>query len=203
MRAEEKWIRRFYADIWEMGHILFHQAKTAKGAKRLLRGMQARWISMMDHPERHPEVPHDEEAYALLNGWSNRLELYWKNLFHCYSNPHIPATNNEMERVILDLKQLERILSRSPRPGDRFIRHAATNAMVVGRPELPGETFLVRCGQKAIEQAVTRLRAQRKQHGIGVTACRDWPRARDRLLAQWKEATGHAPAMVDRHAEAA
>jgi len=176
-----------------MGKILFSTAKTVKGAKRLLRKMQERWLSLMDRPELHPNVPNDEEAYALLDGWSDRLELYWPGLFHCYANPHIPATNNELERIIRDLKQLERVLSRNPKPADRFVRNAEMNALVIGRLDLPGEEFLIGCGQEAIRQAEARLRARKKRLSIGNRVLRNWPRERTSFVERWREAARDQP----------
>lgn len=140
----------------------------------------------------------DEDSYVLLATWCNQTENYWPGLFHCYADPRIPATNNDMERLIKKIKQLERVLSKNPNPAIRFILHAATNALVTGRPELPGAEFLARCGPTVIRETEARLRAQQKRRGVGWLAIRNFDGAKERLLESWRMACAEADAAESR-----
>jgi len=181
-RDDEKWVRRFYAEIYAVADVLFVKAKTTQGAKRLLREMREEWASQLTRVTSDA----DGRAWALLANWCNQTDNYWQGLFHCYADPRIPATNNDMEHLIKEMKQLERVLSRNPNPAIRFILHAATNALVTGRPSLPGADYLARCGADAMHQAETRLRADRKRRGVGWRAIRNFKDAKVSLLERWK-----------------
>ncbi len=43
LKADEQWIRKYYADIWSVGNILIREAKNTKGAKRRLRELKEGW----------------------------------------------------------------------------------------------------------------------------------------------------------------
>lgn len=128
----------------------------------------------------------DEDSWTLLATWCNQTDNYWPGLFHCYADPRIQATNNDMERLIKKIKQLERVISKNPNPANRFILHAATNALVTGRPELPGAEFLARCDPAMILQTEACLRAQQKRRGVGWRALRNFEGAKEGLLEAWR-----------------
>ena len=50
------------------------------------------------HQTRHPK----------LEVISERLEMYWKNLFYCYDDKRIPRTNNDIEKSFNALKRIKR-----------------------------------------------------------------------------------------------
>lgn len=50
------------------------------------------------HQTRHPK----------LKVIPDRLELYWKFLFHCYDDKRIPRTNNDLEKSFNTLKRIKR-----------------------------------------------------------------------------------------------
>lgn len=183
-RDDEERVRRFYADIREVGDILFIKAKTTNGAKRLLREMKDKWMAEMTRYA----ASGDADAWSMLAGWCNQTDTYWPGLFHCYADPRIPATNNDIERLIKEMKQLERVLSKNPRPATRFIMHAPTNAMVTSRPQLPGAEFLARLGPEVIRQTEARLRGERKRRGVGWRAIRNFKGAKATLVERWEEA---------------
>lgn len=183
-RDDEERIRRFYEDIREVADILFVKAKTTKGAKRLLREMRAKWMSEANRYA----ASGDAEAWGMLMTWCNQTDNYWPGLFHCYADPRIPATSNDIERLIKAMKQLERILSRSPRPGTRFILNAPVNALVTSHPQLPEAESLANLGPRVLQQVEARLRSERTRRGIGWRATRNLKAAKVTLLTRWKDA---------------
>jgi hypothetical protein len=189
-RDDEERIRRFYEDIRDVADILFVKAKTTKGAKRMLRGMRAKWMS---EANRYASCG-DKEAWGMLMTWCNQTDNYWPGLFHCYADPRIPGTSNDIERLIKEMKQLERLLSRSPRPAARFILNAPTNALLTSHPELPGAAALARLGPDVLEQAEDRLRSERKRRGVGWRAIRNFKAAKASLLERWDDACKEADA---------
>jgi len=90
-RDKEKWIRTFYADIWELHKILFGEGRTAKGAKRLMREMMRRWEKKLR------KLDHDDPGAGVLAQWLKQTKSHWPGLFHCYADPRIPHTNNDGE----------------------------------------------------------------------------------------------------------
>ncbi len=130
----------------------------------------------------------DEEALSMLAKWCDQTDTYWPGLFHCYADPRIPATSNDVERLIKDMKQLERLLSRNPRPAARFILHAPTNAIVTSHPELPGAEFLARLGPDVLRTAEARLQSVRVKRSIGWRTIRNFKKAKATVLERWKDA---------------
>lgn len=53
---------------------------------------------LVKHQTRHPK----------LEVISERLEMYWKYLFHCYDDKRIPRTNNDLEKSFNTLKRIKR-----------------------------------------------------------------------------------------------
>ena len=150
--------------------------------------MKDKWASAL----KRAAIIDDEDAWIMLATWCEQTDNYWPGLFWCYSDPRIPATNNALEQLIKEMKQLERVLSRNPRPAIRFILHAATNALVTSRPQLPGADFLAQLGAEAIQKAEARLRSERKQRGVRWRAIRDFDGAKIRLLEHWEQACQEA-----------
>ena len=185
MRHNEEWLRRFYAEIFEVKRILFAEGQTVKGAKRLLRKMRDRWVQRL---LRSTNLS-DDKDYEILGAWCNKTDNYWPGLFHCYSDPRIPGTNNGMEIFIKEIKQLERHLSQNPNPATRVIRHAATNAIATTRPELPGKEFLARCSPQLIAQAEASLKAKRKTLGAARYARRNIDAFAENALERWRRAS--------------
>lgn len=181
-------MRQFYAEILDIRKFLFAKAQTAKGAKRLLRKKRERWLSRILRSASTAD-PEDGVIYAT---WCNQVDSYWPGLFHCYADPRIPNTNNDMERFIKEMKQLERFLSRNPNPAVRFLRNAATTALVVTRPELPGERFLASRTAADLRMAADVLLAQRKKFGAAQMVRRDVTKFAAHTVARWKEANQSA-----------
>lgn len=164
-----------------MRHILFREQQTAKGAKRELLKLRDGWERRLRSPRC------DEQTRSILSAWCEQTDSYWPGLFHCYGNPHIPATNNGTEQLIKETKQLERLLSRSPKPAVRFIRHAATNAKVRGWPRLPGKEFLASRSIEQLRDAERQLRERRRQQGVQSRARRDIDGFAQEVLKRWKQ----------------
>lgn len=182
-------IHQFYDDIWNVREILFEEGQTAKGAKRRLRELRESWERRL----RNPQSPEDIKAAGMFKAWCDQTYSYWPGLFHCYGDFRIPATNNEMERFIKEMKQLERKLSRNPNPELRFIRHAAINALLAHRPSLPDETFLASVSAHDWKAAEQSLAAQRRKLGLSRLIRRDPDRFADLILEQWKQALTATP----------
>ena len=104
-QTRENDIRRFYDDIWSVGEILFSDGQTKKGAKRLLQKLRKTWERRL----LHPECEEDVKAEAVLRKWCEQRDSYWPGLFHCYGDYRIPGSNNDIERFINDMKQLEQL----------------------------------------------------------------------------------------------
>ena len=129
----------------------------------------------------------------MLSDWCDQTDSYWLGLFHCYGDFRIPATNNEMERFIKEMKQLERTLSRNPNPEIRFIRHAAINALLASRPSLPGEDFLANVNAQEVKAAVRRLASRRKEQGLAHLLRRNPERFCELALERWKQSSRQPP----------
>ena len=189
LKADEKWIRKYYADILKVGDIL-RDAKNSKGAKRRLRELQDGWekelkkskVEAQRSPEK-PKKPSPEQE--LLAKWCKITRSYWPGLFWCYSDPRIPRTNNELERLIKDLKRLERFLSRSPNPGRRFVTNAPINAVFINRRNMPGEDFLAKLTHSKFAEVKATLRAAAGKEGVLRGARRRYSRVLQDIVADW------------------
>lgn len=126
--------------------------------------------------------------HGILLGWCDLTDAYWPGLFHCYSDPRIPATNNELERHIKRMKQLERVFSSHANPAMRFISHAATNSKVTALPIIPDEKALARHTTQDIRDATKRLKASRRKHGVAQRIRRTPKTFIEELLVRWKTA---------------
>lgn len=133
----------------------------------------------------HPRC--DDRTEAVLAAWCDQTDSYWPGLFYCYGDYRIPGTNNGTERHIKDMKQLVRLLSRSPNPAARFISHAATNSMVGSRPTLPGEAFLASRSSEDIRNAEKQLRAKRGRQTVQRQVRRSPAKFAAEFLEQWKQ----------------
>jgi hypothetical protein len=122
-----------------------------------------------------------------------QTDSYWPGLFHCYSSPCIPATNNDTEQFILLVKNLERRLANNPQPAVRFVRHAPVSALFIGRDEFPGADFIARCAVDGLPAAKALLALRRKKTGAMRRARKDFVGETDRLLERWKEASTGPP----------
>jgi hypothetical protein len=145
-----------------VGEILFSDGQTKKGAKRLLQKLRKTWERRL----LYPECEEDVKAAPVLKKWCDQTDSYWPGLFHCYGDYRIPGSNNDIERFINDMKQLVRVLCRNPNPAVRFIRHAATNALLATRPVLPDARTLASYSEEAIREATRQLRQRRRTMGI-------------------------------------
>ena len=176
-----------------MQRILFlEEGQTAKGAKRQLKKLRKSWERRLLHPRCEDDI----NAAEMLNAWCEQTDSYWPGVFHCYGDFRIPATNNEMERFIKAMKQLERRLSGNPNPEMRFIRHAAINALVGTRPTLPGEDFLASVSREAWSEAEQRLARRQKKHGLSRLVRRNPERFCELLLERWKQSSQVAPPLL-------
>lgn len=156
--------------------------------------MKAKWLSDLN---RHA-ASGDDNTWRILAKWYNQTDTYWPGLFHCYADPRIPATSNDIERLIKDMKQLERVLSRNPRPAARFILNAPTNSIVTSHPELPGAELLAQLGPDALRHAEAQLRRERKRRGVGWRAIRNFEAAKVSLKQRWDDACKEADAQKER-----
>jgi hypothetical protein len=145
-----------------VGDILFSDGQTKKGAKRLLQKLYKTWENRI----LNPRCDDDIKAEPVLSKWCEQTDSYWPGLFHCYGDYRIPGTNNDIERFIKDMKQLERALSKNPNPAMRFILHAARNALLSTRPVLPDEHFLAAQSEETMREAARLLREQSRTMGI-------------------------------------
>ena len=184
LRTKEKWLRVFYADVWAVGEILFGQGKTKSERKRLLRKLQEKWVKNMMRLDRlpgpeHPAMPFLVEAFRVT-------DEQFDNLFHCFSNPRIPGTNNGTEQLIAHLKSLERQLAKNPNPGARFIRNAPSTALLVNLKVLPGEQFIGTRTPEQLAQVRVELKEASRQAGIAMLARRDLPELMSRIKKRWK-----------------
>jgi len=165
-----------------VAEILFAERQTAKGAKRRLRNICAEWKSRL----RKPLYKGQFKEQSILLDWCAITDSYWPGLFHCYADPRIPGTNNALERLIKDMKQLERVISRNPNPASRFVVHAATNAILSTRQELPTAEQLARHTPQQIKLASLRLKQRRRKQSIASRVRRSTIRFANELLERWK-----------------
>jgi hypothetical protein len=182
-------IHRFYDDIWTVQKILFKEGQTTKGAKHELYKLRKNWERRLASPRCEADL----EAAEMLGAWCDQTDSYWPGLFYCYGDYRIPATNNEMELWIKEMKQLERRLSGNPNPAARFIRHAAINALLASRPRLPDETFLASRSEQEVKAAVRRLNARRRKLGLSHLVRRDPTRFAELVLERWKQSSQESP----------
>ena len=87
---------------------------------------------------------HDQE----LAGWATQVykvtRNYWPGLFHCYDDPTIPRTNNDLEQYFGTARHHERRATGRKRPpaavavrgSVRVVAAVATQAAAVTAPEL-------------------------------------------------------------------
>lgn len=191
LRDKERWLRAFYGDIRKVGEILFREGKTKKERKRLLRELRFHWAAELTRLEEA-----EDEPGAFFTSECIRLtDSQWDGLFHCYSNPRIPPTNNGTEALISQLKSLERVQGKNPSPGDRFINNAPSNALLGSLPKLPGAEFIA----SRTPQEIAEIRFQRKQaaHQTGVArlARQNLPKLAGKLIQRWSggRITSHPP----------
>lgn len=185
-RADQEWLLIYYYDILELGKILFAKGQTTTTAKRLMRELETKWKAEV---EKLSKDGNDKQAQELLKGWLKLLKSYSPDLYHCFGNPYIPATNNGMEKFIGDLKKLEQFISNNPRPATRFVKHAPTRAFSIGRKQIPGEEFLASRRPEEIRQAKAYLQARRKRASIAYKARRDFTGTVNALQEQWNQAS--------------
>ncbi|MBI3840953.1 MAG: hypothetical protein HY297_03235 [Thaumarchaeota archaeon] len=185
LRDKENWLRSYYADIWTVGNILFGQGTPKNERKRLLRELQGKWVANMrrldDSPD-DPVLPFLVEAFGVTQS-----QFY--NLFHCYTNPRIPATNNGTERLLAVLKALERQLAKNPNPGARFIRNAPTEGLLLNLKTLPGEAFIGTRTPEDMARVRVFLREASRQAGVAKLARRDLPDLMNRIRKRWRGQT--------------
>lgn len=182
LAKQEEWIRLFYEDIWTVGEILFSEKKTKKERKRLLRKLRDDWEDELARLEQAP----DAAATSFLAECCRITDEQWEGLFHCYSNPRIPATNNGTEQLILYLKSQERIQARSPNPGARFIRNAPIKALFVNRRKVSSESFIASRSQDQMNEARRQLKTVSRTTGVARLARSDLPRLLDRVTKRWR-----------------
>jgi hypothetical protein len=175
--------------------ILFDKRQTVKGAKRLLRKMRERWVERM----MRPQGTGDDREWAILGAWCNQTDNYWPGLFHCYADPRIPGTNNSLELFIKQMKQMVRLISRNPNPATRVIGQAATNAIAVTHPELPGKEFLASRSAAVMQQAESSLKGRRRKLGAALRIRRDVDGFVKSVQERWKEACAERCAAGSSH----
>lgn len=129
----------------------------------------------------------DEHTKGVLEAWCDQTDSYWPGLFYSYGDYRVPGTNNGMERHIKDMKQLVRLLSRSPNPAARFITHAATNSIVGSRPVLPGEAFLAGRSTEDFKKAQQVLRSRRRKQSVHHQVRRNPAKFAEHFLERWKQ----------------
>ena len=142
---------------------------------------------------RNPQCDADITSEKMLKDWCKQTDSYWPGLFHCYGDSRIPRTNNEMERFIKEMKQLERKLSRNPHPELRFILHAAINALLAHLPSLPDETFLVSLSEQEWKTPEQRLTKQRRKLGLSHLIRRKPERFAELILEKLKQSSTETP----------
>jgi hypothetical protein len=155
----------------------------------LLRELRQSWESRLLQLDQSPDKP----AALFLSECCRLTDDQWEGLFHCYSNPRIPQTNNGTEQLIAQLKSLERMLASNPSPGGRFIRNAPINALFTNRRRFPDQTFI---GTRSPEEmAATRRNRKAAAHKAGVArlARRDLPKLLEQFKARWMAPPGIPP----------
>jgi hypothetical protein len=145
-----------------------------------------------------PHKTGDVQGFEILATWCNQTKNYWPGLFHCYADPRIPGTNNSLELFIKEMKQMVRLLSRNPNPATRVIRHAATNAIVVTRPELPGKEFLAKCSPQLLAKVEKSLKFRRRRNGAVLRVRRDVQGFANGVLERWKRVCAERQAQKSR-----
>lgn len=190
-RDKEEWLRAFYGDIWQVKEILFAEGQTAKAAKRLLREMRRVWEKKV-HGSATATCP-DKAGTRVLTKWLKQTTSHWEGLFHCYSDPRIPHTNNEGEQLILVCKNLERRMANNPNPAVRFMRNGATTMLFVGRSTLPGEAFVAGCTAEIQASAATLLRSRCRKMGVIQRTRRDFDGELQRVMDRVRKASRGPP----------
>ena len=190
VKDREQWLRKFYADVFELGHILFGDpGQSAPRAKQQIRELRGRWKVQVANLK----AKGDERAVSVLSNWEGTTETYWDGLFHCYTYPRIPATNNGTEQLIAHLKTLERVLAKNPNPAVRFLRNAAVNAMFVNRETMPDKEFIASRTAEDFARAKAATKGQAKKTGIMRKARKNIKGLMNQLLTEWDEATTGPP----------
>lgn len=188
VKDDERYLRTYYADIQTVGKILFAEGQTARGAKRMLRKLRDTWEASLRKFSEDPNNP----AAKVLASWCKTTDSYWPGLFHTYSNPYIPGTNNATEQTIKEAKSNARILSGNPNPAHRFLRHGAINAVFIGMIELPGVEFLRSLTHEDIAKAKATIRSTNGRWVIIHRARHGRAEHLNRLEERWKQAE-HPP----------
>lgn len=137
---------------------------------------------------------------GVLDQWLKQTESHWEGLFHCYSNPRIPNTNNEGERLILLVKNTIRRLANNPNPAVRVMRSGAVTALFVGRNVLPGVEFVAATTPEMRAKAQALLAAQRAKIGVMQRSRRDFDGELKRLVERARKAScgpPRQPTMMD------
>lgn len=184
-RSEERALRRFYGDIWNVQKILFVKNQTKSGAKRQLGKLRKSWEKRLLNPKSRADI--GDEPEEMLSNWCNQTDSYWPGLFHTYGDFRIPGTSNDIERHIKEMKQLVRNLSRNPNPAQRFIRHAATNAIVSSHPSLPDAAELAIRSTEQIAAAKKQLADRRRSLSATQLARRNPKKYREAFVERWKQ----------------
>jgi hypothetical protein len=181
-RLQGKVLRRFYNDIWDVQKILFATGQTKSGAKRQLFKLRKAW----EKRAASPRCQADTEETEMLSNWCEQTDSYWPGLFHTYSDFRLPGTSNDIERYIKDQKQRVRQQSRNPNPARRFIRNAATNAVVSSRPVLPDKDDLATRSAQEWGAAQKELAARRQSLTAQQQARRTPKKYTERFLERWR-----------------
>ena len=187
LKSDEEWLRLYYPDILELGRILFADGQTSSKAKKLLGKLTEKWKTELADLQEDKDEPETEE---LLKGWLKQAASYAPGLFHCYANPYLPGTNNDMEKFIGDLKKLEQFLANNSRPASRFVKNAPIHAIVFNRKQLPGLEFINSRRREDIKRAKAYLETRRKRASIAYRARRDFSGTVKSIREQWEAASG-------------
>lgn len=190
LRKKEAWLREYYKDIWTVGNILFTTGKSKRDRKQLLEKLRESWEKRLLELEGSP----DKVGAHFLSECCRLTDDQWDGLFHCYSNPRIPATNNGSEQLNAMLKSLERVQAKNPNPGARFIRNAPINAAFVNRKQFPGKEFIATRNPEELAAVRSQRKAVAHKLGVARLARRDIKRLLDRLQERWRSPPSQSPA---------
>lgn len=152
-----------------------------------MREMMRRWQKKL------ARLGSDDPGAGVLDQWLKQSESHWPGLFHCYSNPRIPNTNNDGEQLILIVKNIIRRLANNPNPAVRVMRSGAVTALFVGRTTLPGVDFVAACKPEVRARAEALVAAQRTKIGVMQRSRRDYDGEMNRLLERAREASRGPP----------
>lgn len=176
-------LRCYYDDIWSIGDTLFGEGKSRQQRKHLLEEMRKNWELELQKLDAASEK--DALGVEFLAECCRITDEQWVGLFHCYVNPRIPGTNNGTEQLIATLKSLERVLSRNPNPGARFIRNAPVMALFVNQQRPPGAAFIGTRGPEDMARVRRQLRAGARVGGVAKLARQNLPLLLSRIIKGW------------------